>query len=300
MSIYESQICDICGERFVAGDDIVVCPDCGAPYHRSCWKKLGHCAHEARHRTGFEWKKIPLTPPVLESSDAVKCPQCGALMPAGTKYCENCGYPLEEAASQADTSRRDGPLNFDEYMERQRAAAERELRGEIDGVPIRDMAVYMGPNAHYYVSKFRIKEADPRYRPFCWSAAFFAPLYFLCRKLYKLALVSALINALLSVPTFIIMGVSQGLLPASLMFSGISTLAQVLGYVEIAVGIVFGFIAVPAYKKAVVRDLKKYKEQSNGDQVAYYSMVTSKSGLSKVGMIITAFVRVCYLFQLFS
>ena len=36
-------------------DDIVVCPDCGTPYHRECWKKVGVCVHQADHAAGFEW-----------------------------------------------------------------------------------------------------------------------------------------------------------------------------------------------------------------------------------------------------
>ena len=39
-------------------DDIVVCPDCGAPYHRACYEKQGGCVYADKHGTGFEW-----TPP---------------------------------------------------------------------------------------------------------------------------------------------------------------------------------------------------------------------------------------------
>ena len=28
--------CEGCGEPLTLKDDIVVCPDCGAPYHRTC------------------------------------------------------------------------------------------------------------------------------------------------------------------------------------------------------------------------------------------------------------------------
>ena len=33
--------CEGCGEPLTLKDDIVVCPDCGAPYHRTCYEKLG-------------------------------------------------------------------------------------------------------------------------------------------------------------------------------------------------------------------------------------------------------------------
>ena len=28
--------CPVCGETFQNGDDVVVCPECGAPHHREC------------------------------------------------------------------------------------------------------------------------------------------------------------------------------------------------------------------------------------------------------------------------
>ena len=33
--------CEGCGKPLTLQDDIVVCPDCGAPYHRVCYEKLG-------------------------------------------------------------------------------------------------------------------------------------------------------------------------------------------------------------------------------------------------------------------
>ena len=40
---YTRKKCPICSEKFKADDDIVVCPKCGAPYHRSCYEKEGRC-----------------------------------------------------------------------------------------------------------------------------------------------------------------------------------------------------------------------------------------------------------------
>ena len=33
--------CEGCGRPLTLKEDIVVCPDCGAPYHRTCYEKLG-------------------------------------------------------------------------------------------------------------------------------------------------------------------------------------------------------------------------------------------------------------------
>ena len=41
--------CEGCGKPLTLQDDIVVCPDCGAPYHRDCYEKLGRCIHAPAH-----------------------------------------------------------------------------------------------------------------------------------------------------------------------------------------------------------------------------------------------------------
>ena len=48
--------CEGCGKPLTLQDDIVVCPDCGAPYHRVCYEKLGQCIHRPAHAAGYEWK----------------------------------------------------------------------------------------------------------------------------------------------------------------------------------------------------------------------------------------------------
>ena len=68
---YRGQHCPICGKEFCDGDDIVVCPECGTPYHRECYKTAGHGVNEERHSENFEWK--PETAPHAEE----KTPKAG-------------------------------------------------------------------------------------------------------------------------------------------------------------------------------------------------------------------------------
>ena len=41
--------CAYCQAVLFEEDDVVWCPECGAPHHRACWQSLGHCAREALH-----------------------------------------------------------------------------------------------------------------------------------------------------------------------------------------------------------------------------------------------------------
>lgn len=47
--------CGLCGRMFNEQDDVVFCPDCGAPAHRSCWQQEGECIYSDQHGNGFRW-----------------------------------------------------------------------------------------------------------------------------------------------------------------------------------------------------------------------------------------------------
>ena len=44
--------CPVCGKAFTKQDDVVVCPECGAPYHRECYRNTGHCIFLEKHEKG--------------------------------------------------------------------------------------------------------------------------------------------------------------------------------------------------------------------------------------------------------
>ncbi|MFR2561998.1 MAG: RING finger protein [Anaeromassilibacillus sp.] len=53
---YTGLKCPVCGKPFTSDDDIVVCPECGAPYHRACYQQAGHCIFQEKHGTPDAWK----------------------------------------------------------------------------------------------------------------------------------------------------------------------------------------------------------------------------------------------------
>ena len=56
MPVYTGCKCPVCQKEFAAGDDIVVCPVCGTPHHRECYRQLGHCGNEKLHQEGGSWQ----------------------------------------------------------------------------------------------------------------------------------------------------------------------------------------------------------------------------------------------------
>ncbi|MCL2696637.1 MAG: hypothetical protein FWE74_00995 [Oscillospiraceae bacterium] len=58
MTDYTGACCPLCKKDFT-GERPVVCPDCGAPYHRACYAEEGGCVFTKKHGSGFSWENIP-------------------------------------------------------------------------------------------------------------------------------------------------------------------------------------------------------------------------------------------------
>ena len=56
MADYTGEKCIVCGKAFGKGEDVVVCPDCGTPYHRTCYDINSRCVNDALHAAGGEWQ----------------------------------------------------------------------------------------------------------------------------------------------------------------------------------------------------------------------------------------------------
>ena len=56
---YKGIKCPVCEKPFTENDDIVVCPTCGAPYHRACYMEKGACIFTDLHEAGKDWAPPP-------------------------------------------------------------------------------------------------------------------------------------------------------------------------------------------------------------------------------------------------
>ena len=190
--------CAACGKKFTAEDDVVVCPECGTPYHRACYKELGHCVNEARHAEGYVWQPPKAAPgpsvPLEEQPHApqnktdgegyVMCSRCGTVNPAGQEHCDLCGYPLKETGERipaGDRETEDGGT-FAEYVRDQYNVNPNEKLG--DELTAREVAAYVGPNALNFLYKFRAMLQRKPAGSFNLGAFLFTGLYCFYRKMY--------------------------------------------------------------------------------------------------------------------
>ncbi len=97
---YTGNICDGCYEPLLDTEDIVVCPECGAPQHRHCYDKNNQCVNAHLHSEGFLWQGTVSEKTSSESSTLVNeekqspdviCPNCKQSNTAGTEICRHCG-----------------------------------------------------------------------------------------------------------------------------------------------------------------------------------------------------------------
>ncbi len=104
MTRYTGNHCPVCEQAFTDEDDIVVCPDCGTPYHRACWQKVGACMHKSEHAAGFEWQP-EFGPDADKAAHEATCPNCGTHNRRARALCSHCGCPLPKDTAPDPTRR---------------------------------------------------------------------------------------------------------------------------------------------------------------------------------------------------
>lgn len=161
---YTNEICQWCGEAFKEGDDIVVCPECGTPQHRDCWKQHGHCVNSGNHAPDFTWTpqiKEPVKPQEPIKAEPVK---------------------KDENAQGAPGVQLTDPQQFEQILLGENINKKDE---EFDSIKVSEAALYLQAGNRRYISKY-LRQRDKHSKlSWNWGAFFFAPAWFFYRKLYK-------------------------------------------------------------------------------------------------------------------
>lgn len=222
---YRGLNCSVCGKPFSADDDIVVCPECGAPYHRECFAKVGKCVYTDRHGTPDAWK--PPRPSEKYGEEIKRCPRCGAPNEKTALFCAHCGQSLSEEKEPPSGN----PFPYQNYNQNSRNQNSAGWNGAppqgenpppngnvppdygfpfsfdplggvnpnepVDGFPASDVAKFVQSNTQYYLPVFIGLTRFGRNR-FNFSAFFFRGIWMLYRKMYKIgAIITAVQGTLL-------------------------------------------------------------------------------------------------------
>lgn len=198
MKIHIGEKCIVCGKTFTETDDVVVCPECGTPYHRACWQEHNACINQKLHETGESWQPehAPEEPKPLQI-----CPDCGTGNPPDATHCRHCGKPFLQPGDRPET-----PETFREqlretaaYMSAQNATCGIDPETTLDGERLEDVADFVAQNHLYYLPKF-LRFSKGHRISLNFPCLIFPQYYLAYRKMWGAALLVTGLLFLLSIP----------------------------------------------------------------------------------------------------
>lgn len=356
---------------------MVVCPVCGAPHHRDCYRQNGGCALESQHHLGKEWQ--PPQSAGTQSAPGAVCPVCGSPAVPGAQYCPRCGTPLAAPNNpeqpprsagqdfnpsgqpwgspwnapgqgnnpqnpwgsqqngapfggadpnanpnggwrgQADPRQGGwngpqggpgGPFPYSRYAP---PFAGIDMNEEIDGISVKEYAAMVGPNAPYYITRFKAM-ASRRVVSWNWGAFFFNFLYFFYRKMYAIGALLAVLFVTSLLPTFLFTWeylqelVASG---AAMSFplpqiytphmDQLMLMQSFLRTLWFVVMILCGLWANRLYFSAVKNTILKIRQDPRSQDVSFYiRALSAQGGISKgavllvVGILFLAYMTFSY------
>ena len=309
---YIGASCPICKKEFTESDDIVVCPDCGAPYHRSCIHTVGGCILEDLHREHKSWE-----PPKSQTQQEDpffqepphRCKNCGAVNPPGSLFCEICGTPLNAPENVSfNGSRPFGASPFSERNENQ--PNEDYLRygynpfttpfggldaeEEIEDVPVKELAIYVKENTHYFLPRFKTIFHRQKGLPINWCSFLLGYYYLLYRKLWAAAIIVFVLSTLLGLPSllFSLDSVFYSLTNGVSLLETLELdeykmiqLVNFCSFLSILLRVALGFFTNKIYMDRSIKNIKQLRDMYAGDVTAYHTALSQKGGTSKVAVI---------------
>ncbi|MBR2338126.1 MAG: zinc-ribbon domain-containing protein [Clostridia bacterium] len=193
MFFYEGQSCPVCGQHFGETDDIVTCPECGAPHHRECWKREGHCHFADAHGTDQQWAKSEPSQAAASSATPTRsCPNCGSKNPEFAEFCAHCGRELDAQPDWSSAHSAQPHVNqytpppyggFTSFNTTYRDPFGGVPRTEqIDGVSVETIAEVIGQNSGYYLPRFYKMSRSGGKLSWNWSSFLLSYNWLLYRK----------------------------------------------------------------------------------------------------------------------
>lgn len=293
--------CPVCEEKFTEKDDIVVCPVCGAPYHRACYQKQGRCLFEERHGQGDAWEESRAQQEQkYDGAAPLRCPKCGTVNPPDGLFCQICGYRLrDESAFQQQEAEIPEPISPNAYTTPYGGVSPDE---ELSGVPVRELALYVGENSFYFIPHFKAIAQGARISGWSWPAFLFRGFYYLYRKRYGRGILLLLLTAALSLP---------GLLYSLCLFSGSPPAAETLFWLN-RMQLVCSFLSLGlsagcalffnrGYFRSALRRIQKQQKKAGTDVWSpEYTLSLTKAGRTNRLLVVLLISGLFILSMLFS
>lgn len=292
MAKYNGYECLACKKKFTEDDDVVVCPECGTPYHRECYLREGKCINDSLHVSGLSWM-----PPEPDGSDneneTVRCIRCGAENPSTNDVCDKCGTPLlkNNTADRPFNGAQNpygGPFGADGSAGPRTDGMGRMIFDqdtEIEGIKLGDFARYVGTNPLGFLPTFiRFGKFGGKISMNI-GAFFFTSVYFLYRKMKPWGIIFLILLALLGVPDMIFYlssGVAGVTIDVGIDVKSKSFLmaSEITSFVSLVVRILAAFFANYLYYQQAKRDISLIREEDVDDENTAKMKIAVKGGVS--------------------
>ena len=258
--------CARCKDYLFEEDDVVYCPVCGAPHHRSCYNELGHCALEELHGTENEYNRPSVTENKEEHNNkTTKCEICGGEYDSSLSKCPKCSSPNFNTIN--------GFASFDFLGG---IPADQDLG---DGVTAEDAKNFVFANTHRYIPKFATLNEKQK-KSWNWLGFLLPAPWMLSRKMYKggiLVLLLSIISAFLLYPFLFKLETLGTVFNYSYdMFNSLPEIGYLVvglaflgSSMQIAINIFIGIFGDYIYKKHAIKTIKKIKSESSDVQADY-------------------------------
>lgn len=298
MSSFTGSKCIVCDKEFNDNDDIVVCPDCGTPYHRECYQKEGRCINTKLHDERKSWSEDEQSG---NENSRKKCVHCGTINKPHAIICENCGASLVEGLNFQQSAQSG---NFSGSAQGQNANQSFNPYSagfnpndkycgmnpdeEFDDIKLSEAAEFIGTNKFYYLTLFkRMKETGKKIslNAIC---LLFPQFYFANRKMWAETIITVVITVLLSIPTLIyylyMLGNSYDV-PFSININtdSLEVMISISNYITMAFRIAVCLFANWFYYRHMVRKVRAIKNTSEDDSM---QKIKTSGGTSFLNMVI--------------
>ncbi len=164
---YTNYKCPVCHNVFNEDDDVVVCAECGTPYHRECYIQNGKCVNEDKHGTN-EPIEVEFQDVIEEENQEQNADFLKSETSDNEAEKDNAQQIVQEIFEEINNNQNDLMLN---------------------GKHVSFYEAAIGKNQKYYIPRFML--IDKTKKGVSWNiAGFFVPLaWSLYRKMYKIAAV---------------------------------------------------------------------------------------------------------------
>lgn len=305
MSRYTGLSCESCKKPFTDHDDVVVCPDCGAPHHRSCYEAQGHCALRDKHSDKFVWQAHMPDAENGRQSRSVICPNCNAANPPHGRYCQMCGSPMEHTGADAQNTYGQYAHNAQRYSGQpdsdfNRSGSPAFERWDIDGVTSQELSAYTGSSSYYFLRQFKLILHTQFNISWNWSALIFNFFYFFYRKMYKVGFALLGFYIASSIPvllcyfgptdaTITTMGVTIAY--NSRLAAQTAPFVMILNTMRLFLSIWCAVFANKLYLKNTLQNIKRFKNESGipEETPEYYSGLYYHGRPNRLAVILICF-----------